>query len=43
MGAKVASGLASAEEEAAYIAWWNQRIEYLLDNANTLVFECPFE
>jgi hypothetical protein len=41
MGAKVASGLATPEEEAAYIQWWNQRIEYLFANEEALVFECP--
>ncbi len=41
MGAKVASGEATAEEAADYVDWWNSRIEYVFDNADTLVTECP--
>jgi len=37
MGAKVASGEATPEEAAAHADWWNQRIEYLFENADTIV------
>jgi hypothetical protein len=46
LGAKVASGLADPVTEVpVYIDWWNNRIEYLFQNEETLVMgfpdECP--
>jgi hypothetical protein len=36
MGAKVASGKATAEEAADYIQYWNDRTRYVFENADTL-------
>lgn len=41
LGAKVASGMATPEEEAAYIEWWNVRTEYVFENADSLVVVLP--
>lgn len=37
LGAKLASGEATAEEAEAYINWWNVRTEYVFENADSLV------
>jgi hypothetical protein len=43
LGAKVASGMASPEEVEQYTTWWNDRVEYVFDNADSLVvvMDCP--
>jgi len=41
LGAKLASGMATPEEEAAYIEWWNVRTEYVFENADSLVVVLP--
>ena len=41
LGAKVASGKATPEEEAAYIEWWNVRTEYVFENSDHLVVVLP--
>ena len=43
LGTKLASGLATPEEEAAYIKYWNDRTQYVFDNVDSLVVvtECP--
>lgn len=43
LGAKVASGMATPEEVEQYTTWWNDRVEYVFDNADSLVvvMECP--
>ncbi len=41
LGAKIASGEATPEDEAAYIEWWNVRTEYVFENADSLVVVLP--
>lgn len=43
LGAKVASRMATPEEQEEYITWWNDRVEYVFNNVDSLVVvtECP--
>jgi hypothetical protein len=36
MGVKMASGLATAEEAADYVKYWNDRVVFVFENANTM-------